>query len=64
LTVLAQACSESAMLQSVTPLEITLAYWASKPWENEKEEPILGLPEAKAGTEDDSGSGCCVAWES
>lgn len=26
--------------------------------------PQLELPEAKAGTEDDTGCGCCVAWES
>lgn len=33
----------AAVLQSVTLLEITLVYWASKPWENEKEEPTTGI---------------------
>lgn len=43
----------AAMSQSVTLLDITLVYWATEPWENEKEEPTTGI----AG-----GQGWCRGW--
>lgn len=36
----------------------------ASPGKMKRRNPQLELPEAKAGTEDDAGSGCCVAWES
>lgn len=36
----------------------------ASPGKMKRRNPQLELPEAKAGTEDDTVSGCCVAWES